>query len=320
MSAYDVVVIGGGAAGLSAALVLTRARRDVAVVDSGEPRNAPASHMYGFLSRDAMAPRDLLAAGCAEVESYGGTLVAGRVTGIRRGDHGFDVVLAGGPPLNARRVIVATGLRDELPDIPGVRERWGRDLLHCPYCHGFEVRDQPLAVLGGSPEAVAHALLVRQWSADVLLFPSTDELSAAAREQLTARAVGVVDGRVERLVVGDDRLRGIELADGRIVARTAAFVRPRFVPRTGLLVHLGCTVDANGWVVADATGRTSQPGVWAAGNATNPRAQVITAAGDGSATAIAVNADLVEEEVRNAVQDFQLVPLRRTPPTGDSPC
>src|SRR6478736_6575988 len=155
MSEYDVVVIGGGAAGLSAALVLTRARRRVAVVDAGEPRNAPAAHLQGFLSRDGMRPADLLAAGRAEVSGYGVELLDDQVVGI---EAGFFVRLAGGRVLKARRILVATGVRDELPEIPGVRERWGRDLLHCPYCHGWEVGDQPLGVLGTDPGAVQHAL------------------------------------------------------------------------------------------------------------------------------------------------------------------
>ena len=301
---YDVVVVGGGAAGLSAALVLTRARRRVAVVDAGEPRNAPAAHMQGFLSRDGIAPGDLLAAGRREVASYGGELVSGRVAAISPGTP-LGVLLADGGTLRARRLLVATGLRDELPDLPGVRERWGRDLLHCPYCHGHEVRDQPLGVLGGTPDAVLHAQLVRQWSSDVVFFPHTLALPADVREQLVARAIGVVDGTVTRLLVEDDRLTGVELADGQVVRRSAVFVRPRPVPTNDLLVTLGCGVDENGWPVADATGRTTVPGVWVAGNAVDPRAQVITAAGEGSAAAIALNADLVEEDVHLAVRDFR---------------
>ncbi|WP_433727958.1 NAD(P)/FAD-dependent oxidoreductase [Actinoplanes sp. CA-051413] len=307
MSEYDVVIIGGGAAGLSAALVLARARRRVAVIDAGAPRNAPAAHMHGFLSRDGLAPQDLLAIGRTEVESYGGRLIDGRVTGIEPDTGtGFHVSLAGGVPLRARRLLIATGLRDELPDLPGVRERWGRDLLHCPYCHGYEVRDQPVAVLGGTPDAVAHAHLIRQWSADLILFPHTDTLTADQRHQLTARAIGVVDGPVRRLVVTDDRLTGVELQDGRVIPRVAVFVRPVFVPENDLLLTLGCAVDDRGWVVTDATGRTTTPGVWVAGNAANPRAQVITAAGEGSTAAIAINADLVDDDLRNATHDHPI--------------
>ena len=306
MNEYDVAVIGGGAAGLSAALVLTRARRRVVVIDAGEPRNAPAAHMQGFLSRDGLPPAELLAAGRDEVASYGGHLVPGTVTSVRPRDRGgFEVGTADGDVVTARRVLVTTGLRDEVPDVPGVRERWGRDLLHCPYCHGHEVRDQPLGVLGGTPEAVEHALLVRQWSSDVVYFGHTGTLTPTDRERLLARAIGVVEGPVARLVVEDDRLRGVELDDGRVVPRDAVFVRPAFVPHDDLLTQLGCATHDQGWVVADPTGRTSVAGVWVAGNAVNPRAQVITAAGEGSAAAIAINNDLVADDVRRAVDDFR---------------
>ena len=295
---YDVVVVGGGAAGLSAALVLGRARRRVAVVDAGAPRNAPASHMHGYLSRDGMPPADLLATGRDEVAGYGVELVDDTVGAI---EHGFVVRLASGRVLPTRRVVVATGLRDDLPDIPGVRERWGRDLLHCPYCHGWEVRDQAIGVLGTHPAAVEHAQLVRQWSDDVTFFVHTHEIADAEQAQLEARGVRIVHGEIGRLVVEDDRLTGVELADGQVVPRTAVFVRPGLVPHDdGLLDSLGCTFDENGFPVVDGTGRTSVAGLWVAGNATDPRAQVITAAGAGSAAAIAVNADLVQEDVAQA--------------------
>jgi thioredoxin reductase len=306
MNDYDVVVIGGGAAGLSAALVVSRARRTVAVIDAGAPRNAPASHLQGFLSRDGVAPYELLAVGRGEVSRYGGDTIDGTVAEVLRvTGSGFRVLLADGRQLTARRVLVTTGLRDELPDIPGVHERWARDLLHCPYCHGYEVRDQQVGVLGGAPDAVQFALLVRQWASDIVFFPHTGELTADQREQLVARAIGVVQGTVTRLIVEDDQLCGVELDDGWVVRRTAVFVRPRFIPNNGLLVGLGCAVDDTGWVIADPTGSTSVPGVWVAGNAANPRAQVITAAGEGSAAAIAINADLVEEDVSNAVRSLR---------------
>ena len=302
MNEYDVAVIGGGAAGLSAALVLTRARRRVLVVDAGAPRNAPAAHMRGFLSRDGLPPSELLATGRTEVAAYGGRLVDGFVSGVHAVDSGFELTLADDRTYRARRVLVATGLRDELPDVPGVRERWGRDLLHCPYCHGYEVRDRPLGVLGGTPDSVAHALLVRQWSDDVVYFDHGSAVTETERLQLATRSISLVEGAVRRLVVQGDRVTGVELDDGRVVPREAVFVRPRFVPHDSLLVALGCDTDEHGWVVTEGTGRTSVPGVWAAGNANNPRAQVITAAGEGSAAAIAINADLVDEDVRNAVE------------------
>ncbi len=298
MNEYDVLVVGGGAAGLTAALVLLRARRTVAVVDAGHPRNAPAAEMHGFLSRDGIPPAQLIAAGRAEVAGYGGTLIDDTVTSIRPG---FRARLASGAEVSARRVLIAAGLRDEVPDIPGVRERWGKDVLHCPYCHGYEVRDQPIAVLGGNAEAIQHALLIRQWSADVALFQHSDTLDPEPRELLAARGVRVVDGRIARLVIVNDQLHGVELVNGTIVPRTAVFVRPRFVPNSTLLTELGCEADENGWVTHDATGRTTVPGVRVAGNAADPRAQVITAAGEGSAAAIAINAELVDEDVSDAL-------------------
>jgi thioredoxin reductase len=297
---YDVVVIGGGAAGLSAALVLGRARRRVLVIDAGSPRNAPAAHMHGFLSRDGMPPSELLAAGRAEVAHYGVTMIEGFVESI---DSDLTVRLESGSAVQGRRILVATGSRDELPDIPGVRERWGRDLLHCPYCHGWEVRDQPLGVLGTVTGSVQHALLVRQWSEDVVFFVHTYALSPHEQDELEARGVRVERGEVASLVVENDELTGVELIGGRIVPRTAVFVRPGNVAHSAhVLMGLGCEVDAAGFALVDQTGRTSAPGVWAAGNAVDARAQVITAAGAGSAAAIAINADLVHEDVERAVR------------------
>jgi thioredoxin reductase len=305
MSSYDVVVIGGGAAGLSAALVLSRARRKVLVVDGGHPRNAPAAHMHGFLSRDGMPPAELLARGRDEVRGYGGRIVTGTVEGITEcHEGGFRVLLGDRAPLTTRQVLLASGLHDELPDIPGLRERWARDVLHCPYCHGYEVRDRPLGVIGTAPDTVRYAQIVRQWSDDVVFFAPDGMLTEAQRTELVARAIGLVEGTVHRILTTEDRLSGVEMGDGRIVARDALFVPPRFVPNNHLLVTLGADLDENGWVRTDATGATSIPGLWAAGNLANPRAQVITAAGEGSAAAIAMNAVLVDDDVHTAVRDL----------------
>src|SRR4051794_33174219 len=257
---YDVVVVGGGAAGLSGALVLGRARRRVAVVDAGQPRNAPAAHMHGFLGSDGLPPAELLTKGRAEVAGYGVDVIPGSVQSITMsaapsGDRPrLTLRLVDGSMLRARRALVTTGLRDDIPDIPGVRERWGRDLLHCPYCHGYEVRDQPLGVLGGTPEAIAHAHLVRQWPDDVVLFTNGNPVTVDQRQQLVARAIGIVDAPLASLVVEDDRLVGVAAADGRIVRRSAVFLRPQFVPNDTLLTDLGCATHPNGWVAVDATG------------------------------------------------------------------
>ena len=305
MSQHDVVIVGGGAAGLSAALVLSRARRKVLVVDAGAPRNAPAAHMHGYLSRDGMPPAELLAVGRDEVRSYGGEIVEGTVTDLVQDGPGFTALLASGQRISTRRLLVTTGLRDELPDIPGLRDRWARDVLHCPYCHGHEVRDRRLGVIGGSPGAVRYAQIVRQWTRDLVYFTPPDVLTAVERTQLSARGIGVVEGAIDQLVIDRaDELQGVQMHDGSVIPTDALFVPPRFVPNSALLVGLGCDVDPDGWVTVDNTGRTSVPGVWAAGNIVDPRAQVITAAGAGSAAAIAMNADLVEDDVRTAVRDL----------------
>jgi len=306
MNRYDVVVIGGGAAGLSAALVLSRARRTVLVVDAGQPRNAPAAHMHGYLSRDGLAPAELLATGRAEVEGYGGEIVAGIVTDlVPDGRTGFWVLLGDGQRVSTRRLLVTTGLRDELPEVAGLAERWARDVLHCPYCHGHEVRDQRLGVIGGTPGSVRYAQIVRQWTQDLVYFTPPGALTAVERSELLARAIGVVEGTIDQVVIDDeDHLRGVQMNDGCVIPRDALFVPPRFVPNNDLLQGLGATIDPDGWVDVDATGRTSIPGVWAAGNIVDPRAQVITAAGAGSAAGIAMNADLVDDDVRDAVRDL----------------
>ena len=291
----DVAIVGGGPAGLSAALVLGRARRRVVVVDAGVPRNAPATRMHGFLSRDGMPPADLLSAARAEVQRYGVEIIEDRVVDATAG---FALRLASTRVIEARHVLLTTGAADQLPDVVGARERWGRDLLHCPYCHGWEVRDQPLGVLGTGPGSVEHAHLLRQWTDDVILFTHTQPVADAERATLDARGIVVIDGAVERLVVIDDRLRAVALADGRTIPRAALFIRPALrAHRDGLAAALGCHLAEGDLVRADADGRTSVPGVWAAGNAANPRAQVITAAGEGSAVAIAINTALVTDDV-----------------------
>jgi thioredoxin reductase len=297
---YDVVVVGGGAAGLSAALVLGRARRRVAVIDAGEPRNAPASQMQGFLSRDGMPPAELLAAARAEILGYGVEIIDDRVVEIT---NDLMLCLAGGRAVTARRLLFATGAVDQLPEIPGSRERWGRDLLHCPYCHGWEVRDEPIGVIGTGPGSVDHAHLLRQWSDDVIFFTHTYPVTATEREVLDARGIQVIDGVIERLSVVNDRLDAVELTDGGSVPRAALFIRPALHAHDDSLIEsLGVEVDESGFAKVDVTGRTTVSGVWAAGNASNPRAQVITAAGEGSAAAIDINNDLVEQGVREARQ------------------
>ena len=297
---YEVLVVGGGAAGLNGALVLARARRRVLVVDAGEPRNAPAEGVHGFLSREGTPPADLLEHGRQEVRGYGGEVTTGSVATAERSEAGFTVTLDDGRAFTARRLLVTTGITDELPDLPGLAGRWGRDVLHCPYCHGYEVRDQPLGVLATGPMGMHQALLIRQWSADLVYFDNTaDGLAEADRERLTAQGIRIADGPAAEVVTAEDRLAGVRLADGTLVRRAALFVGPRFVANDRLLTQLGVATEPHPmgtFVAADQMGRTSAPGVWAAGNVTDLAAQVISAAAGGARAAMGINADLVEQD------------------------
>ncbi|WP_443068454.1 NAD(P)/FAD-dependent oxidoreductase [Streptomyces sp. NBC_01352] len=301
---YEVVVVGGGAAGLSAALVLGRARRRTLVVDAGEPRNAPAAHMQGYLSRDGMSPAEFLAVGREEIARYGVELVRDRVVDVRKG---FAVDLAGGRTVHARRLVIATGLKDELPEVAGLAERFGRDVLHCPYCHGWEVRDRAFGVLATTPMGVHQALIVSQWSKDVTFFLHTvaeEELSDDDLRRLAAAGVKVVPGEVSELITEDDRLTGLRLADGTTHDREVLFVAPRAVPQTDLLRRLGAELRETpfgAYPVADETGLTTVPGVWSAGNAMGFAEQVVNAAAGGYRAAATLNGELLMADLDAAV-------------------
>ncbi|GAA0246850.1 NAD(P)/FAD-dependent oxidoreductase [Saccharothrix mutabilis subsp. mutabilis] len=305
-SRYDVVVVGGGAAGLSGALMLARSRRSVLVVDSGAPRNAPAEGVHGLLGHDGVKPADLVERGRAEVRRYGGQVVHGEVAGVVRADAGFTVSLADGRSVHARRLLVASGLVDELPPVDGLRERWGHDVVHCPYCHGWEVRDRAIGVLASGPMSVHQALLFRQLSDDVTYFANNRPLSDEDAEKLAALGVPVVAGEVKAVEVADDRVAGVRLSDGTVVAREVVAVATRMVARADFLAGLGLHAvehpsGAGVHVPADAAGRTEVPGVWVAGNVTEPSAQVGASSAAGAAAGAQINADLVAESARWAV-------------------
>ncbi|MFD0823367.1 FAD-dependent oxidoreductase, partial [Micromonospora zhanjiangensis] len=234
----------------------------------------------------------------------------GRVVGADRDGDVFRVTLADGPPVRARRLLVATGLVDELPDVPGLARRWGRDVLHCPYCHGWEVRDRRIGVLATGPMAVEQANLWRQWSPHVLLFTHrTPAPDAGTAERLAAREITVVSEPVAGLELADDTLAGVRLASGEVVAVDALVVASRLTARVDGLEPLGLKpvdVELGGHVIGsqlpvDPTGATAVPGVWAAGNVADVRAQVIVSAAAGLTAGAAINADLIAEETRAAL-------------------
>lgn len=307
---YDVIVVGGGAAGLSGAVALARSLRSVLVVDGGEPRNRPAAHVHNFLTRDGTPPGELYAAGRAEVASYGGRVEAGHVAALSRNGEVFAAEV-GDRTVTARRLLIATGVHDELPEVPGLAARWGIDVLHCPYCHGWEVRGQRVGILATGPAAAHQALLFSQLTSEVTVLrhtapPFTDEQagSPAGFPALGALGIPVVDGLVTGVESGQGRLTGVRLADGRRLELDALVVAPRFVANADLLAPFGLfpqEVSMGGQAVgtriaAGLGGATSVPGIYAAGNVTDPQAQVMSSAAAGLMAGAAINMDLITED------------------------
>lgn len=296
---YEIAIIGGGSAGLSAALLLARARRRVVVIDNGQPRNAPAAEVRGFITRDGCAPDELLDIARGEATSYGCQFISGEVSSIKA-DH--QVHLSDGSQLSADRVLIATGLRDGLPDIPGVEQAWGNGVLHCPYCHGHEVGDGRVVVLGTSPNAVHQALLMTQWTPNVTLAVGDLDLTAEQRAMLDVRSVTCLEGTIEAVVESGGEVSAVQV-NGDNVECDAVFVFPTPLPRDGFVDGLDLTRDQMGMLELLPTGQTSIPWLYAAGNVTDPRAQNITAAGDGAAVAHALHNELVMAEVMKAVAE-----------------
>ncbi|WP_277833253.1 NAD(P)/FAD-dependent oxidoreductase [Speluncibacter jeojiensis] len=298
----DVTIVGGGPAGLSAAVALARSLRSVLVVDDGTPRNAPAAGAHNVLGHDGIAPTRLLTDGRREAEHFGARIISGRAVTARRTEDGFEVGLADGARVRSRRLLLATGLTNELPDVPGVRELWGRTVLHCPYCHGWEVRGRRIGVLGTGPMSIHQALVFRQLTDTVTLFRhELDEIDPLSSQRLAALDVEIVDGPVDRVLAADGALRSVVLANGR---EHALAVAPRFTARAELYEQLGGTVTDHpmgSFLAAGPTGQTDLPGVWAAGNVDDLSAMVAVAAGAGLAAGVAINADLVTEDADAAV-------------------
>ncbi|WP_116200652.1 NAD(P)/FAD-dependent oxidoreductase [Amycolatopsis circi] len=304
---WDSIIVGGGSAGLSAGIVLARAQFATLVVDGGAPRNGPADHMHGYLTRDGMAPKEFVATGQEEFTRYGGTLARGTVTDVRRAEDGmFELRLDYRSCLRARSILVATGLTDELPEVPGLAAGWASLVHHCPHCHGYEVRGSAIAVVGSeiAPHSAHLAALMRRYSPSVTFCVNGAKVDAAERQRLGAYGVRLIDAPVSRVVAsdGDEAPVTIELADGTTVPCDAIFVGTRPEPHDALLTALGAERDpVSGLVPVDAAGATAVDGVWAAGNVVNPRAQVVSAAGAGSAAGIAMTGWLLDRELSAAV-------------------
>jgi len=311
---YDVIVVGGGAAGLSGALALGRSRRSVLVLDAGSPRNAAAGHVHNYLGREGAPPLELLEIGRGEVAQYGVQVTVARVEAVRPWDQpgtGFVVTTDDGQEVLARRLLAASGVTDVLPEVPGLADRWGRDVLHCPYCHGWELRDRAIAVLATNNTAAHQAMLFRQLTDNmvVVLAEGAPRPAEEDLERLAVRGVRVVADPPVEVLVADDRLRGLRLASGEALECDAVVVSPSFRARAEFLAPLGLEPEPfqmGGEVLgtlipAEPTGATAVQGVWVAGNATDAMAQVVASAAAGLRAGAMINADLIEEETHAAV-------------------
>lgn len=298
-AALDVIVVGGGAAGLSAALTLGRARRRTLVLDAGEPRNAPSPASHGVFTRDGAPPAELLREARAQLASYETVSLCDAAALDARAVNGaFEVELANGARARGRRLLLALGVRDELPAIEGLAPLWGTRVLHCPYCHGWEVRDEPLAVHLSDRASVPLTTLLLGWSRDLLVCAEASAgLSSDERQLLARRRVEVVESPLTRVEALDDGVT-LHFADGRAVPRRALFLRPPFAIGSPLPRALGCEISDAGTLRIGADHQTSVAGVYAAGDCAESTKQVLVAAASGQQAAMALNRDLAEADFR----------------------
>ena len=295
----DVAIVGGGPAGLSAALLLGRCRRHVVVIDAGEQRNRKAHAIHGYLTRDGASPTDVLRAAQTELLRYPTVrLRSGIVTEIAGARGAFAVHTADGVPVTARRVLLATGVIDVVPGIEGLPELFGRSVHHCPHCDGYEYGDRPIGVYGQAGPGVEAALAMLAWSDDVVLFTDGRPLAPDARRRCEALGVIVREERVVRLEGRDGRLERVALAGGSTVARAALFLVAGQREQSDLAKQLGCEINADGVVVADEHEVTRVPGVYVAGDAAVGEQLVVVAAAQGAIAATKIHASLWEEDLR----------------------
>ena len=305
MEEFDVVVVGAGAAGLAAGLTLARALRSVAIFDGGRTRNARADHSHGILGLDGASPASLNGAARSEVESFGGEVRSGLIVDAAvEGEDRFVLTTAAGERVGCRQVMIASGVRDEIPIVPGVSELWGDRVVICPYCDGWEARGGAVAILGTGQKSIGQSQLLRQWTDQVTLYTNETVMPGADdAARLASRGIRVVEGAVTEVL---RRGEGVFVMLGETAhEHDIVFTAPRPIPDNRIAVALGVRLDpsaSGAFPVVDSRGATSVAGVWATGNAVNPSLKYSTAAGNGMDTATHINEALVEADIAIALR------------------
>jgi thioredoxin reductase len=296
---YDCTIIGGGPAGLNAALVLGRARRSVALFDNNQPRNAVTHASHGFLTRDGVKPAEFRRIALEEVLRYPSVSYHPvKVTDIHKLADGFQVMAENGASIRSRKLLIATGLRETLPSIPGLAEMYGKSLFHCPYCDGWELRDRPLIVLSEHPRVFHMAKLLYNWSHDLVICTNgSSVLTEEQKQVLASRKIIVTEQKVAAFHGSEGQLRQVEFTDGSRMERTGGFVTPQWLPHAAFREGLGYEVTESGGILTDESGKSSVPGLFAAGEAASGSpSQLIVSAAAGSTAAVSINTELMEEE------------------------
>ena len=299
VSVFDVIIVGGGPAGLSAALVLGRCRRRVLICDAGNPRNAKSHGLHGFLTRDGIEPAEFLRIGREQLRPYETVeLREIEVTDARREDDGFEITLSNGERLRSRKLLLATGVVDEVPKLEGLDKFYGRSVFHCPYCDGWEFRDQPLAVYGRGENVVGLALELRLWSRDlVICTDGPGEITDKDRQRLEQHRISIREEKIARLEGNGDALEQIVFIDGEAIVVRGMFFSTGQHQASGLAEKLGCDFSEEGCVSTGEYETTNVPGLYVAGDASRLVQFVIVAASEGAQAAVAINKELMKEDL-----------------------